>query len=315
MRSTLPKLLFSVLAAAVVAVGAGSSPAQAKVAVGIGQQTPELFSSPYWLALKSPYVRYITPYDTVTDPGQLSRLDPWMFGARVTGAHVVIGFRSSLKSARLTRRLPTQAQYTKAFRAFRARYPWVRDYIPWNETNHPTSLTGPRPYRAAQYFNVVRRYCRTCNVAAGDVLDIRNMESWIGRYKRSLKYTPKIWSIHNYHDANARTSQGVRRLMRVTKGQIWMTETGGVVKMRAFEGKKVISRNYGTKKAAAATKYVLNLAKINRRITRIYLYHWRAPKPYSGWDSALMDARLRPRPAYRTLKAWLVKARRTGLAR
>lgn len=314
MPRTLPKLLFPLLAVAAVAFGALAPAAGAKVRVGIGQQTPELFASPYWFALKSPDVRYITPYDTVTDPGQLQKLDPWMAAATRAHARVVIGFRSSLKSARLTRVLPTPAQYRTAFLAFRKRYPQVKDFIPWNETNHPTALTGPRPYRAAQYFNVVAKNCRGCNVAAGDVLDISNMESWIAKYKRSLTVKPKIWSIHNYHDANARTSRGVARLMRVTTGQIWMTETGGVVKMRVSDGRKVTRRNYGTTKAAAATKYVLDLSRLSRRITRIYLYHWSAPRIFTTWDSALMDARQRPRPAYKTLRSWLASARRKGIA-
>jgi hypothetical protein len=42
----------------------------------------------------------------------------------------------------------------------------------------------------------------------------------------------------------------------------------------------------------------------------VYLYHWSPPPdPVPTWDSALVDSRDRPRPAYGVLQKWLVKLR------
>jgi polysaccharide biosynthesis protein PslG len=316
-----PLVLRAVLLAALAAVLATSalaalaSPAHAKVTVGIGQQTPDLFAAPLWRALHAPAAKYVTPWDTLSDPVQRARLDAWMASSRAAGARPLIAFRSSMRSARLARRLPTDKQFRRAFRALHKRYPRVRDWVPWNETNHPTALTGNKPGRAAAYFNIVTRNCRRCNVVAGDVLDIGNMGSWIRRYKRHLRTRPRIWGLHNYHDANSLTSTGVRTLLHLVGGKIWLTETGGVVRIRVGKGRSLRKANYGIRHAARSTRHVLDLARISGRIQRIYLYNWNAPRPFTTWDSGLVDTRQRPRPAYKTLRSWLRHARRIRLAR
>jgi hypothetical protein len=313
-RVALASLAAAVLISGVLA-SAATSPAHAKVTVGIGQQSADLFGSPYWRALHMRAVRYVTPWDTLSDPAQLTQLNMWLFGARLAHADVLLGFRSSLKNSRAARKLPTHTQFALAFREFRRRYPWIRNWVPWNETNHPTALTGNRPGRAADYFNTVTRYCRGCNVAAGDVLDIGNLRSWIARYQRHLRYRPKIWSIHNYHDANYLTSKGVQALMQTVRGKVWLTETGGLVKFRVRNGRKISKHNYGTRHAAKSVTHVLDLAHRFHRIQRIYLYNWNAPKRFTTWDSGLIDTRHRPRPAYTALRKWLVHARRIRFAR
>ena len=62
--------------------------------------------------------------------------------------------------------------------------------------------------------------------------------------------------------------------------------------------------------AAKATKQIFRLARLSRRVRRIYFYNW-APstRPRPTWDSALTDKRGKPRPAYRVLKAWLERHR------
>jgi hypothetical protein len=196
----------------------------------------------------------------------------------------------------------------------RRRYPRVRDWVPWNETNGPAALTGRRPDRAAAYYDIVTRLCRRCNVVAGDVLDIPNMASWIRSFQRHTRTRPRIWGVHNYHDANSLGSKTTRLLLRLVRGQIWLTETGGVIRMRVRTRRGVRMRNYGIGHAARATRHALDLARISPRIRRIYLYHWLAPARFTTWDSALTDFRMRPRPGYRVLRKWLQNARRTHLA-
>ena len=74
--------------------------------------------------------------------------------------------------------LPSVGQYARAFRAFYAKYPWVRTYQPWNEANHQSQPTGKNPKRAAQYYNVVRSRCHGCTITAADVLDATNLKRW-----------------------------------------------------------------------------------------------------------------------------------------
>ena len=43
---------------------------------------------------------------------------------------------------------------------------------------------------------------------------------------------PRYWGMHNYIDANRLRTTGTRRMLRAVKGQIWFTETGGIVARR-----------------------------------------------------------------------------------
>ena len=315
---TFPRLLC--VGAALLATAAGltasvPSARAAQVTLGIGQQTVEIFRSPEWHALKAPDVRYVTPWDTANDPAQLDKLDTWMTAAREAGARVMIGFHRSHRSAREANRLPTLRQYRRAFEKLHERYPDVRIWIPWNEANNAGSLTGRNPKRAAGFYNVVKDVCPRCQVVAGDVLDQRNLESWLTRYKRHLKSRPTIWGLHNYHDANQRIDRSTRLMLRLTRGQLWFTETGGVVRMRVQGKDGTITKNYGIRRAAKSTRHVLNLSRISPRITRIYLYHWLAPSRFTTWDSALTNAKMQPRMTYRVVKRWLRNARRSNLAR
>ena len=123
-------------------------------------------------------------------------------------------------------------QYTRAFKAFRARWPQVKVVNPWNEANHRSQPTFKNPKRAAQFYNVVRKNCRGCKIVAADVIDEVNMERWLKVFKRTAK-KPRIWGLHNYRDTNKRKGQqlgGTKRLLKAVKGEVWLTETGGIVK-------------------------------------------------------------------------------------
>ncbi len=313
-RSFLVASLAVLAVLAVLVAAAVPSPAAARVTVGIGQQTPEIFRSPHWLALGAPDVRYIAPWDVVNDPAQLDKLDAWMAAADAAGARVMLGFQHSLRSARLAKVLPSPVAYRRAVRALHARYPHVRIWVPWNEANNAGSLTGKNPARAAAYYDIVKSMCPRCSVVAGDVLDQRNLASWLTRYRRHLRSRPTIWGLHNYHDANARTAKSTKLMLRLTKGQLWFTETGGVVKMRVSGKRGMVTKTYGIRHAAESTRYVLNLSRLSKRITRIYLYHWMAPLRFTTWDSAMTNAKMRPRLTYHAVATWLQRARKLRLA-
>ena len=287
---------------------AASAPAYAAKppAIGIGEQKAGMFTDPHYTRLGLRHARYIAPWDALRDERQREKLDHWMEEARASGARVLLGFERSLRSRRLSRTLPTDAQFAREFRRFRARYPDVRDWLVWNEANHPFSLTANRPRRAARYFGVVARNCPGCNVVAADVLDVSGMTSWVRRFQRYASETPRIWGIHNYADANRLGSKGTSALLRMTRGQVWFTETGGLIVRREYAGTTVTREfRYTQRHAARVTRHVLRTACLSRRIRRVYLYHWQAPPRVTNWDSAFLGPRGKPRPAYHTLRRQL----------
>ena len=305
MRALLRALVLLVCAPALLAV----TPPAASAAVptlGVGEQKPELFSDSRWKRLGLRDVRYITPWDTLDDPVQLERLDRWMVAARAARARVLLGFAHSLRSERLARTLPSRRQFRRQFRRIRARYPEVRSWIVWSEANDPGALTSKRPRRAAQFFDVVANLCRGCNIVAADVLDVPGMPAWIRRFQRHARHRPRIWGLHNYADANRFRRSGLRALLRSVRGDVWLTETGGLVLRRTYRGTRVLrTYRYSLRHAARATRHVLGLSCLSRRIRRVYLYHWQAPRPVTSWDSGLLDPFGHPRPAYRVVARWL----------
>jgi hypothetical protein len=292
-------------ALALLAVWAPAGASAAGPVLGIGEQKPEMFGDARWKKLRIKHARYIAPWDVLRDPVHLERLDRWMAAARRARARVLLGFAHSLRSERLARTLPTARRFGREFRRIRARYRFVRSFIVWSEANHPGALTWKRPRRAAQFFDAVARNCRRCQVVAADVLDDGGMTSWVRRFQRHARHRPRIWGLHNYGDANGFKSSGTRRLLALTRGRIWFTETGGLVLRRTYRGGRITGvYRYSLRHSARATRHVLRLACISRRIRRVYLYHWQAPPVVTNWDSAMLGPKGGLRPSYRALRRW-----------
>jgi hypothetical protein len=292
---------------AVLVLAALPATGHAAPLVGIGEQKPEMFADPRWRALGVSEARYMTPWDTLRDRKQRQKLDTWMTAARAAGVRVLLGFERSVRSKRLRAKLPSDGAYAREFRRMRKRYPDVRDWITWNEANHPLQPTYKRPRRVARYYGVMLANCRGCRIVGADVLDISNMGSWVRRFDRYAPIKPRIWGLHNYADTNGLRTDSTRKLLRITgSGEIWFTETGGLVIRREYKGSRVKRvYRYSQRHAARSTKHVFTLACLSPRIRRIYLYHWQAPPVVTNWDSAFLGSKGRTRPAYRTLKRQL----------
>jgi hypothetical protein len=285
-----------------------AGPASAKLTVGIGEQDAAFFGDKRWQALKAPHVRYVMPWDAIRRNGwELAVLDNYMFWARQTNAKVLISFGHSEQRGRELK-APTRLQFIREFRKLRRRFPEVRTFQTWNEGNHGTQPIWKKPGLAASYYNAMRRTCPECTITAPSVLDAPNMTSWIQRFRRKTRYPVRIWALHNHIDANRHRTSGTREMLRVTRGKLWFTETGGIVN-RWVDGRRVT--RYNQKNAVRAIRNVFKLAKLNRRrITRIYLYHWQAPKQRRPrWDSALVGRRGETRPSLRTFRAQLRRLR------
>src|SRR6478609_6381672 len=100
----------------------GVAKAHAAPLVGIGEQSPEMFSDADYAAL-----------DVHHDPWETTKLDSYLLDAKAQGTHVLLSFG---RSNRHTRTLPSARTLAHEFKRFRARYPWVTDYVTWNEANH-----------------------------------------------------------------------------------------------------------------------------------------------------------------------------------
>ncbi len=277
-------------------------PARAAAApkIGIGEQNPQIFSDPNWAALGVRDVRVVVAWDALHSPWQRADIDTYMADARAAGARVLLGFGHSRIAGR-EHSLPSVAAFAREFAAWRSRYPWVKDYLTWNEANHCSQPTCNHPERAAAFYDTIRRRCRGCRVVAADVLDGSKMVGWVKRFRRATKAPRLIWGLHNYIDANRFRTTGTRALLKAVKGDVWFTETGGLV--RRTNGSTVAFPG-STRHAAEATSWVFRLAALSPRVKRVYFYHW-SPVPFASWDSALVDARDHPRPAYDVLRTWL----------
>jgi hypothetical protein len=91
----------------------------------------------------------------------------------------------------------------------------------------------------------------------------------------------------------------------VLGGQVWLTETGGIVQ---FGGAFPNRNGSGLARAANVLKYTFALAASqSSRIKRLYLYDWSGGSSSTRFDAGLTDAHHRPRAGYvvvcRTLHA------------
>jgi hypothetical protein len=301
-KSMLPRTL---LAIALAVAAWLSVPAAANAfTIGMSDQKVGMWQDPRFEQLGIRQVRLLMAYDSVLS-GDFSRYDVWMAAAASRGADVLLTINHHSRHAE---RLPTLSQYRRVVRILRQRYPWVKTMSAWNEANHASQPTYRRPKRAAQYYNVMRSECKDCRVVAADVLDSSNMLPWLAKFKRYAR-SPRIWGLHSYSDANhfrPLRYSSTRLLLRAVKGEVWLTEAGGIVRFgSSYRGGK-----RGESRAAAAVKRTFALARASSRIKRVYLYHWDADRRFITWDSAFVAANGRARPALDVLRQELNRQRR-----
>ena len=301
-------LCAAVVAAAVLPVSATAAPLPPRI--GIGEQHPQMFTDSAFQNLNVRDARFIASWDALRfNDWQRDDIDTYLRAAHAAGVRVLLGFGHSRDPAK-AHDLPSVRAFEREVVKFRARYPWIRDYLTWNEANHCSQPTCNNPGRTAQFYLTLRKHCQGCRIVAADVLDGSKMVAWVKRFQKAVGNRRVIWGLHNYIDANRFRSTGTKALLKAVKGDIWFTETGGLVMRR---NGSTVQFPGNTRHAADATSWVFRLAALSPRVKRVYFYHWSpAPIPRPTWDSALVDKWDRPRPAYRVLHAWL---RRNHVAR
>ena len=321
-----PKPMLTLLAALamLLALPAGGFAAKTKIAVGIGDQSPDMFTNKHFTPLKIKKVRYFLPWNTVDNPDALRKADAWLRAAKLAKVRPLLHLDGVF-----TDRAPSVAEYRRKVRALVKLYrPGTDGRAPvvewgvWNEANSKTQPVYRFPGRTAKYFLALRDACKGCTIVALDLLDAGNFKGWIRSFYRALgpkKGLAKFVGIHNYGDTNRpKNNTGVmikevRRFNR--KAQFWMTETGGIALLQGEkDGRLVHSRGLGCnpakpapaeKRQARAVGKMFRLArKYRRSVKRLYPYNFYATDCDQSlrFDAGLIRRDGSRRPAYYTLR-------------
>jgi hypothetical protein len=305
-RAILP---ITLVAALLIPVGTAS----AKYSVGISDQSNTMFYNSHFQALGLKKVRYIVSWDWEKNSHEVGEVNGFLNEVRTRGFQPLITFnapRGCWSNNRYSRskrcKAPSVKAFRKAFKSFRAQFPWIDTYAPWNEANHQSQPVDKNPRRAAQYFNAVKKSCKRCTIVAADVLDEGDAPSWLRKFKRYAR-GEKLYGLHNYSTVNRKTPSRTTALMRVMRGgQVWWTETGGIVRFGSF--------GYSESRAANRTKYMFQLAdrytKKRRgmaRVTRLYPYQWTGAARGARFDAGMTNPDGSPRKSYFTFKKYADK--------
>jgi hypothetical protein len=307
MLAALASALVLLVALLVPAAGAaGKSAPRAHVAssylVGIGDEHAEMFTDPLYRQLHTKIARLIVGYDVVAHPYFLKQAYTWIHDAEAQHIQVLVAFYHSEYTPT---RLPNVALYQHDVQKFIRLFPKVKQYQSWDESNRGNvahAFSSPSAGLAARYYQALLRVCKGCTVLGLDVLDAANIgptleyihefKSAIGRLRTVM---PKYWGLHNYSDVNRFESWRTRELANALGGQVWLTETGGIVQFgESFPN----NHGAGLKRSAQALKYMFSVASSSSRVKRLYIFDWTGGVTSTRFDAGLMDSRYKPRPGY-----------------
>jgi hypothetical protein len=292
------------LAAASPAAGGASTRAHraATYLTGIGNERAQMFASGYWARLHMKIVRYVAPYDAAVHRDSLNAARAFIRAAEATHQQVLVAF---YHSEHTPTRLPGVGEYRYDVRRFVERFPHVRQYQAWNEANRGNvahAFSSPSAELDARYYQALIRSCPGCTVIGLDVLDAANIRptlNYIATFKREIgrleTVMPSVWGLHNYADLNNHGGWRTPLLARALGGDVWLTETGGIVKFaHAFSN----VHGAGLLRAAAVLERMFNLAAAVPQIKRLYIYDWTGGTASTRFDAGLTNAREQPRAGY-----------------
>jgi hypothetical protein len=276
--------------------------AAASYLTGIGDESTEMFGDPNWKQLHTKIARYIAPYDAAVRPYSLDKAKLWIKAAESQHVQILVAFYHSEYTPT---KMPSVAQYQHDVQKFVKLFPHVKQYQAWDEANRGNIrgvLASPSASASARYYQALSRVCKGCTVLGLDILDAENISPtlrYISEFRSEIgklrAVMPKIWGLHNYSDINRLQSFRTRELARALGGQIWLTETGGIVK---FGGAFPNRNGSGLTRAAKALNYMFNVAGSNSRIKRLYIYDWTGGNSKTRFDAGLTDDHHVPRPGY-----------------
>jgi hypothetical protein len=299
----LPLLAFTLL---LVLAAAAPASAASRLRLGISDQKATMFEDKRFRALNVKDARIALPYDAYLTRDNHARraAEEWLLAARLAKVQPLVSITHSYKHQY---RLPSVRTYRRAIRAIRKAHPWLHTFSTWNEGNHQSQPTFRAPRRHAQFFSALRQECRGCVVLAGEFLDSDNLKNYSCRFQHWLPKRKGLklrWGLHNYQDANPRKGlprNGTARFLQLVRGEVWLTETGGIVR---FEKDGRTARPFSISRAARALRAVFSIAQRQPRVQRVYLYHWQAgPRKTTNWDSGFISEHGSARSTLNVLRA------------
>src|ERR1700728_727081 len=159
----------------VSAAGAQTTPAAPHPQIGIGDDNLQMFIDPRFVALGIKDVRFDMSWDVLSkkykNHFRLNLLKAWLTYAHDEGMTPLITIDHSDRKGK-TRALPSVAQFSAAFRQFHRLYPWVTEFVTWDEANYYGQAISRAPRLAAEYYLALRRDCPRCTILAPDLLDL-----------------------------------------------------------------------------------------------------------------------------------------------
>jgi hypothetical protein len=136
---------------------------------------------------------------------------------------------------------------------------------------------------------------------AGDVIDGGDWVTWLRQYRSALDEAPQVWGLHDYYDTTYFRTTGLRTLLDTVRGDVWLTETGGIVELRTRAGQ--VSLPADERRARASVSLALETARAYAgRVRRAYLYQWQAG-PDDRFDAGLLRPDGSERPALAAVRA------------
>ena len=309
------RLLPSLLVAGLLLTVPASAWAKTNVAVGIGDQSPAMFTDANWKALNLKKTRFFVEWNTVDQPAELAKADAFVAAARAAGVSVLMHISTDNINSSPRSPLPSNSAYKQKVGALVKRYraQGVKDWGVWNEANHKSQPTAKNPKRAAEFYKTFRGFkCKDCKIVALDVLDQAGVEKYIASWIKaagSVGKKAKIIGVHNYSQVNRRITEknasnrypGVARILKAIRkknsvAKLWLTETGGLASF---------GNGFACDLARQAdrTKYMFDLIKkYDASVERLYSYNWFGAGCTGAFDGGLVEANGKVRAALTTFK-------------
>ncbi len=237
-----------------------------------------MFGNPLWQQLHTKIVRYIAPYDAAVRGDAPSQATAWIHAAEAQHQQVLVAFyHSEHTPTRLpsVAHLPARRQEVREAVPARPPVPVIRRGQP---RQRPGAFSSPSATLAAQYYQALLRSCNGCTVIGLDVLDANNIGptlKYIAEFKREIgrlrTIMPKIWGCTTTPTSTASKAGAPSEIDRALGGQVWLTETGGIVQ---FGGAFPNRNGSGLRARRTSLKYMFALARSQPQIKRLYLYDW-----------------------------------------
>jgi hypothetical protein len=273
-----------------------------RLLIGIADEHPSVFRSSFWKRLHVGIARYVVPYDVVAHRRELLEARQWIGAAISAHQQILVAF---YHSQQVPMRMPSAALYRSDVAKFLRRFPQVHEYQPWNEADRgyvPGYFASPSPMQSAIYYRELRGLAHHDTVLGLDILDswvIAPTLRYVTMFKHDIRELrvpmPDLWGLHNYSDTNAHQSIRTRAVLATVPGNVWLTETGGVVH---FDSALTNVHGSGLRRAGSALEYMFRLAYVSPRVKRLYIYNWYGTRASARFDAGIMDRFGHPRRGY-----------------